>query len=177
MRGDEAVEYFVVGHDSRLDPIGRNILFSDRVLGGFATAEEYEVAFVREGRKLEYRSVIELPVFLISEEVREILGQYESNLSYKTVLVTDQATYAQAHFCLIDVPQVDCISRTHSVIERGIIKQVVLDEGKINGHRMFWAAELPFPGLIVRLDVAEALLRHSMYGLSIRRILTRAGEV
>ncbi|WP_339291693.1 hypothetical protein MKY48_27005 [Paenibacillus sp. FSL W8-0187] len=171
------MEYFVVGHDPRLNPIGRNILFPDRVLNGFSTAEEYEMAFVREGRKLEYRSVIELPVFLVSAEVREILSQYESNLTYKTVLVTDQATYAQAHFCLIDVPQVDCISQTHSVIDRGIIKQVVLDEKKINGHRMFWATELPFPGLIVRLDVAEALLRHSLYGMSMRRILTKAGDV
>lgn len=171
------MEYFVVGHDPRLDAIGRNILFPERVLNGFKTAEEYETAFVREGKKLEYRSVIELPVFLVSAEVRVILNQFESNLTYKTVFVSDQATYAQAHFCLIDVPQVDCISRTHSVIEKGIIKQVVLDEEKINGHRMFWAAELPFPGLVVRLDVAEALLRHSLYGLSIRRILTRAGEV
>ncbi|KFN10350.1 hypothetical protein GNQ08_05395 [Paenibacillus macerans] len=170
------MEYYVVSHDSRLDAMGGNILFPERVLSGFAAAEDYEMAFVRKGRKLEYRSVIELPVFLVSAQVREILSQYEPNLAYKTLVVTDQTTYTQVYFCLIDVPKVDCISQTHSVIERGMVREAVLEEEKISGLRMFWAAGLPFPGLIVRLDVAEALLRHNLYGLNLRRICSKAGE-
>lgn len=170
------MEYYVVGHDPRLDAMGGNISFPERVLNGFAAAEDYEMASVREGRRLEYRSVIELPVFLVSAQVREVLSQCMPELPYKTVVVTDQSTYTQVHFCLIDVPKVDCISQTHSVIERGVIRQAVLDEEKISGLSMFWAADLPASGLIVRLDVAEALLRHNLYGLSIRKIPSKAGE-
>lgn len=170
------MEYFIVRHDSRLDPIGGDINFPKSLLEGYENAQDYEIGFLKQGRQLGYCSIIELPVFLVSSEVCKILSQYEPKLEYKTVVINDQFTYKQVQFCLLNVPEIDCISDTHSKIERGVIKHLVIDEYKIQGRSMFKIRNSPFPCLAVRVDVAEALLRKSLYGLKIQK-LVKVGEM
>ncbi|TVX95097.1 hypothetical protein [Cohnella terricola] len=164
------MEYFFVSHDSRLDSIGGDILFSDRVLNGFDQANEDETAVVKSGKKLVYRSVIEHPVLLVSTEICEILKQFKPDLRYKVVVVTDPLTYENSRYGLIDIPVVDCISRTKSTIEHGIVKLAVIDENLVGDLNIFKISQFPEAGLAVRLDVAEGLLRRSLYGIRIRRI-------
>lgn len=170
------MEYFSLGNDPRLETMGSSISFPERVIQGFEHAEEIQTAIVKPGRKQAYCPIIERPVLLVSEEIQQLLARFAPDMKSKTVHILNPNTYSQDTFCMLDIPEIDCMSLTHSVIEKGVVKKLVISEKHIENYSIFKVKGLMLPSLIVRLDVAEALMRTSLYGLKIQRISTE-GDV
>lgn len=170
------MEYFIIEHDRRLDAIGGAISFPERMLKGFEHAAEQEIVYIKPGRKLEYSCIVERPVLLISEEIRTIVSQFEPQTAYKAVVVMDQEHHGQLHYSMMDLKEVHCISEEYSLIEKGQIKKMVIDESRIGDLSIFKIPYYHSSILVARLDVAECLLRKSLYGLRLRRILSMEGE-
>lgn len=170
------MEYFILGHDDRIDEIGYEISFPKDVLLGYAGANERSIAQVKQGRTLTYGNIIERPVFLVSNDIKNILYKFNSKLQHKSVVVSDPGVGMQIEYYMIDYPEVPCISLSHSLIDKGVLKKIVLNEKKIEDQCIFKVKHLQRSFVIVRLDVAEALLRKSLLGLNIKRIKTEGGE-
>ncbi|AZK48594.1 hypothetical protein [Paenibacillus lentus] len=169
------MEYFSLEHDQRLEAIGGSITFPEQVVQGFEHAEDFQTAVVKPGRKQGYSCIIEHPVFLVSDEIHQIFSRFAPDMKSKTVQVLNPSTYSQDTYYMLDLPEIDCISLTHSMIEKGFVKKLVINEEPVENQPIFRIKSLIRPSLVVRLDVAEALLRTSLYGLKIQRILTEAG--
>ncbi|GJM71807.1 hypothetical protein HMSSN036_40230 [Paenibacillus macerans] len=170
-----AMEYFSLEHDQRLDAIGSSITFPEQLVQGFEHAEDFQTVFVKPGRTQGYSCIIEHPVFLVSAEIQQIFSGFAPNMRFKTVHVINPNISSQDTYYMMDIPEIDCISSTHSTIEKGFVKKLVIREEPIEDQPIFKIKSLIRPSLVVRLDVAEALLRTSLYGLKIQRILTEAG--
>ncbi|MNZ70958.1 hypothetical protein D3C78_893090 [compost metagenome] len=169
------MEYFSLGHDHRLEAIGSHITFPDQVIQGFEHADDFQVAVVKQGRKPGYSCLIEHPVLLVSDDIYQIFGRFTPHMKSKTVNVLNPNTYSQDTYYMLDVPEIDCLSLTHSIIEKGNIKKLVINEQQVGDKSIFKIKNVIRPSLVVRFDIAEALLRTSLYGLEIQRILSEVG--
>lgn len=166
------MEYFSLAHDSRLDELGPCIDFPESVLRGVDQAAATQTALVKQGVQMGYSCIIEHPVLLVSEEISQVLGQFIADTSAKTVLVLNPNNFSQDTYYLLQIPEVDCLSEKHAVVEKGVVRKLVICEEKVRDVPFFKIQGLARPSLVVRLDVAEALLRMSLYGLKVSRVLT-----
>lgn len=166
------MEYFIIEQDRRLDSIGRSISFSERILQGFEYAEKHEVVYAESDKALEYTCIIDRPVLLVSDELRNIFKEFEPELEHKTVVVMDLARQIQFPYSMMNLIEVSCSNQQLPYIRTGQSDELVIDESQVNGLCIFRITYYKSSYLVVRLDVAERLLRKSMYGLKLRRIQT-----
>ncbi|CAH1222285.1 hypothetical protein PAECIP111893_04840 [Paenibacillus plantiphilus] len=170
------MEYFIIEHDDRLDAAGGAIVFPERMLKGFEHAEQQEIVHIKPGRELVYSSIIERPVLLVSNEMQAIISRYEPEMACKTVVVMDMTKNMQVHFSMMELKEIPCTAPAEVVVEKGRIEQLAIDKRLIGDSSMFKITYYQSALLVVRLDLAENLLRAGLYGLRVRRILLKEGE-
>lgn len=168
------LEYFILEQDRRLGSLDGMITFSEQMKQGYEFAKDEEVVFVNSSKALEYGCILEKPDLLVSDEVYQILNRYERGLAHKKVIVIDMARNGQIHYYFPKFTEVPC-SNQESVKKNAEdtekIDHFTVDEKLIEGLSMFKLKFFRKSYLVVRLDVAEGMLRTSLYGLNVRRIL------
>ena len=55
-------------------------------------------------------------------------------------------------------------------LDRTVVKKIVLDKDKINGIKIFQIKESSKTLIVIRLDVAESLLRRHFRGIKLERL-------
>ncbi|AJS61111.1 hypothetical protein [Paenibacillus sp. IHBB 10380] len=168
------MEYFIVEQDRRL--IGGAISFPERILKGFEYAEPNEVLYTKSEKELEYSCIIDRPVLLVSDELRRIITEFEPQMEHKAVVVMDLERQLQFPYSMMNFQDVACDSNKQSYLATGRIEEIVIDEKQINGQAIFKITYYRSSYLVVRLDVAEYLLRRSLYGLKLNRIQSMEGD-
>lgn len=168
------MEYFILEQDRRLGSLDGMITFSEQMKQGYESVKDEEFVFIDSPKALEYGCILEKPVLLVSEEVYQILNQYERGLAHKKVIVIDMARNGQVHYFFPNFTEVSCseqesIKKNTEDTEK--IDHFTVDEKLIEGLSMFQLNVYRKSYLVVRLDVAEGMLRTSLYGLNVRRIL------
>lgn len=167
------MQYFVIEQDRRLNSIGGMITFPERVLKGFKYADPQEVVYVNVDQEIEYSCIIERPVLLISEEFLHVLISFQPDLEYKIVVVMDLKRHFQVPYFLVNVPEAPCLLDSSTMAK---IDELVIDESEVVGLKFFKVPYYRNCLFVVRLDVAEGLLRRSLKGLKLRRILSMEGD-
>ncbi|GIP11923.1 hypothetical protein J1TS5_40930 [Paenibacillus macerans] len=167
------MEYFIVELDRRLNSIGGAITFPETVLKGFEYANPQETAYVSSGQEIEYSCFIERPVLLFSEDFRRVITSFEPDLEHKTVVVMDLKRHIQVPYSLMNFKEIPCLLQNSTTAKIG---EFVIDESRVPGLKIFKIPYYRSSLLVVRLDVAEGLLRKSLRGLKLRRILSVEGE-
>lgn len=136
--------------------------------------EDTQVVFVHSqtGSEEPYPEVISRPAYLVSNSVRLILGKYDRSLVFKAIVLIDQETDKQHLYWALGLDEIECLSEK-TVYDKGRqIREIVLDEKKINNKSIFKLGGTRGKYLIVRLDVAESLLRRPFYGISLQPVRT-----
>ncbi|MNI63449.1 hypothetical protein D3C73_1188220 [compost metagenome] len=97
-------------------------------------------------------------------------------MEYKAVVVMDLERQLQFPYFIMNLRDVSCNSRHDSFPGAGRIDDLVIDEKQINEQAIFKITYYRSSYLVVRLDVAEHLLRKSLYGLKLKRIHSIEGD-
>lgn len=67
--------------------------------------------------------------------------------------------------------EIECLSeRAELNLNRTVVKKIILDKEKINGKKIFKIKESEKTLIVVRLDVAESLLRREFRGMCLKRL-------
>lgn len=123
-----------------------------------------------------YPDVICHPAYLMSNGVRLLLEKYDRSLVFKAVPLIDQRTGEQHLYWAMGLDEIECLS-DKTVYDKGRqIRDIVLDETQINNKAIFKVGGTLGKYLIVRLDVAESLLRRPFYGICLRPVRTEQNE-
>lgn len=123
-----------------------------------------------------YPDVITRPVYLISNGVRLLLGKYDRSIIFKAVPLIDRRTGEQQLYWGFGLDEIECLS-DQTVYDKGYqIQEIVLDETKIGNKAVFKLGGALGKYLIVRLDVAESLLRRPFYGIDLTPVRTEQNE-
>ena len=174
------MEYFTMNQDPRLlkviKPVGTDV---DKLTGltheEICGASEAIILYVKGSEQKEYVDYIEFPIKLISKKLKTIMSKYQKDAVFITVVFIEKETSRQETYYLISAPKISCASEETVYDKNGNVLKFVLDQGKVGPARIFCASENENQ-LIVRLDVAESILRREPDGIWLERVRTVTKE-
>jgi len=124
----------------------------------------------------EYPSLFETPLMLVANDFKKILSQYQQNLEFQMALLVETNREHQAVYQLIKAPFVNCLANENDHETSQNLHKLTLDASAIGTNRIFRVTGYP-QKLIVRLDVAESLLRRDFIGVEFEPVkLKGAGK-
>ena len=123
---------------------------------------------------MEISGNFNVPVMLISNELKKMMSKYQRNIGFQMALLVERERGHQEVFQMMDVPEVDCLAEGVEHDFGGNVKELVLDEEKIGVNRVFRVTGCN-KKLVVRLDVAESLLRRDASGICFEKVKMKEG--
>lgn len=171
------MEYFILGQDSRImDAIkplgasglsGRTPFQTDELL---EPDEEIVQFYLKASSSPRYVDFIQDPGPLVSDGLKLILEKYQPQLFFKPVVLADRERQRQTLYWLMVPDRVNCLSADCEINKDGTVKRLVIDERKVNRAKVFRVAGIMEQYTLIRLDVAESLLRRDFYGIRLQRV-------
>jgi hypothetical protein len=158
------VEYYVLKRDERLGTLEAKFSYSEALRQGYEQAASYEIISVEGQGRREYGCILTHPMLLISEEVRKVLLHFEQGLECKTVGVFDQEIQSQIQYYMPKLPQVKGEIQSNKPFVYSV------PTGALESLPFFQLEVYRNVQFIVRLDVAEKVLREGLYGVSLEKI-------
>lgn len=171
------MDFFVILQDKRIpdivEPMGASKVISKDVLN-INNADKLErllVQFqIKEKTHNEYVDYIECPVQLVSDKLKRLLEKYDSSVFFIPVMLADLKNERQEIYWLM-VPDVkDCLSPQTEFNKDGTLKKLVIDERKAALFKVFKVKGLLENLLVIRLDVAESILRRDYAGIKLKKV-------
>ena len=167
------MDYFIMRQDPRMTGVAKFITGSLELRT--LTREQIQdisttkTIFVKEDSYNQYPDYFEEAGMLISEKLKRIIGKYQGNTVFKTIVLIEKEKNRQEIYYLALPPQIKCASLKTIYDKQGNVKEFVLDEEKV-GHARVFCADNYGKRIFVRLDVAESILRRSPYGVSFEKV-------
>ena len=99
------------------------------------------------------------------------MEKYDRNIIFKRLALIDRERQIQK---IYDIPIFEEVEALHEDTEfnwnKTVVKNIVLDKEKIKGKKIFKIKESDKTLAVVRLDVAESLLRREFEGMKLERL-------
>jgi hypothetical protein len=174
------MEYFILRQDSRITPpilpadmlktLPPQILRKNR-----PWQIDNSLLFTISGTQdTEYPAFMDRPVFcLVNKAVKDVFCLYNSKITFTPTMLNDKKNQEQHLYWLMDIAGTDCLAAESEFFPTKKIKKIVLDIDKIRRKPIFKIGGILDEYLVIRLDVAESLLRRdTIYGIDIKPVLT-----
>ncbi len=158
------MDYFIMETDKRLRRLPQIQLH--RELFGTGTMKT-SIIYVKEhsGLNIDYADFLEKPGPLIADKFQKILQKYQRNMEFHRVMLTEKEAGHQKPYFLMIPQELMCADKEESEYDtRGNVQNFVLDVEKVGRRAIFLAKDFN-RRLIVRLDVAESILRREANGI------------
>lgn len=137
--------------------------------------EEVIIFNVKCTEDSEFLDILDRNLFLISENMKKIIGKYDPAIIFKTIPLIDLENGKQGNYYLPIFQEFECLSEKAELnLNKTVVKKIILDKSKINGKKIFKIKESEKTLIVVRLDVAESLLRREFKGISLERLEVEA---
>ncbi|MBN1041861.1 hypothetical protein DVW07_07245 [Clostridium botulinum] len=121
--------------------------------------------------RCEYLDVLDKQLFLISEKIMKIICKYDTDIVFKILPLIDSKRNTQENYYLPIFEDIEALDeKSEFNLNRTIVKKIVLNKKKIEGKKIFRIKESEKTLIVVRLDVAESLLRRKPRGISLERL-------
>jgi len=158
-------KYFQITHDDRaFNP--PKLVHDYSITNKNEPKDEILQIYVKDSPEIEYIDFIDSPFLLVSDIFKKAVALYNPGFDYRAVVLAERETKAQSIYWHIDLPTVDCFPAQGNAMAR--INKIV-DTSKVRGLSFFkyQAAKNLLPLYIVRLDLAESILRRSLVGFKL----------
>lgn len=169
------MDYFLLKQDNRFTSTPQIINFFQRInskdlnLLKSDNIPENNSFFVRPSKDNQFIDIIDNPIFLVCEQMRNIMAKYNRNIIFKRAALIDHDNKKQK---IYNIPIWEEINALHedSEIKFNVVKKIVLDKEKVKNRKIFKIKESDKTLVVIRLDVAESLLRREFEGISLERL-------
>lgn len=169
------MNYYILERDRRLGSLEGKFAYSDGLQQGFSYANPYEVIHVKGEGKRDYGCLLNYPLLLVSEELRQIFMRFDPALCCKTVAIFDEKIQGQIQYYMLNLVEVTGeVDPTAKTRNNSLITYTVRDE--IKTKCIFQLKVYHTSYLVLGLDIAEAVLRHSLYGVNVQKICLEERE-
>ncbi len=129
---------------------------------------------VKVDEKSEFLDIMDNQLFLISKPMKEIIEKYDRDILFKTLALIDQLHKRQENYYLPIVEELEALSDAAELnLNKTVVKKLILNKEKIQGRKIFKIKESSKTLIVVRLDVAESLLRRNFKGIKLERVEVR----
>lgn len=171
------MEYYILLQDERVmnyaEPIGLSkVINRDFVRNADIEALNTDpvMVYIKEKDECEYIDIIDRPVLLISDKIKQVFDMFGKEGFYKPVVFGDPK-HMETHLYHLVIPKkVDCLSRLSEFNPDGTIKRLVLDSNKLRGEHIFSVKGIHECFIIVDLDVVENIIRSDYIGIKLKKV-------
>lgn len=119
----------------------------------------------------EFLDILDRNLFLISEEMKKIIEKYDPRIIFKIIPLIDLPHERQENYYMPIFEEIECLSEKAELnLNKTVVKKIILDNQKIKGKKIFKIKESEKNLIVVRLDVAESLLRREFKGICLERL-------
>jgi len=133
--------------------------------------EDILIFKVKVDEKSEFLDIIDNQLFLISKPVKEIIEKYDGGILFKTLALIDQLHNKQENYYLPILEELEVLSDAAELnLNKTVVKKIILNKEKIKDKKIFKIKESSKTLIVVRLDVAESLLRRNFKGIKLERL-------
>lgn len=177
------MEYFIMKTDKRLSRLPQMQLPKEMSPIGM-TREKIKkittatIVYVKgdPGLGIDYADYLEKPLPLIADKFHKILQKYQQDMLFHRVMLVEKETGKQTPYYLMMPPQITCACKENSKADvMGNERDFVLDPKKAGNQKIFLAED--FCGqVVVRLDVAESILRREANGIWFEPVRVTGGS-
>ncbi len=169
------MEYYIMEADKRIH--NRVIIkeFPDNASIEYDTShasrlKEHTALYTIENDGSAYPEIIEAPLYMVSEKVKEVLDMYDEEAVYKAVSLINRAKQSVQSYHVTLVDRIECLHELTEFYPDKSIKRLVLDKTKLEDRALFKVAGIGPAYMIVSLDVAESLLRRGSFGIKFTHV-------
>jgi len=174
------VEYFILSQDDRIMmpslPSDMIKALPSQLMRRYKPRElDNALAFnITSKPGVEYPAIMERTIFcLVNTVVKELFSKYDRNIVFTPVILNDVQKGKQHLYWVMDLPGVECLAPETEFHRDRSLKKIVLDMGKIRHKPIFKIGGTIAERLVIRLDVAESLLRRdTVYGIELTPVIT-----
>lgn len=133
--------------------------------------EDMIIFNVKCDEKTTFLDILDTQLFLISEDMKKIIEKYNPGIIFKIIPLIDLPHERQENYYLPIIEEVDCLSENAELnLNRTVVKRIILSKEKIKNKKIFKIKENSKTLIVVRLDVAESLLRREFKGICLERL-------
>lgn len=120
----------------------------------------------RRGSKYEEYPDLLSAIFMVSEELNELISLFMYGFEYKLFCFWDEQKNLAYYYYAYDPPALNCLSE-RSIIKNGgtVISRAVLKCDLMQDKDIVRVKDLEMPLILVSLPVAEAILRRNYKGI------------
>ena len=171
------MDYFLLKQDERyknipyLTNVFRQINVNDLNLFDCHKISDILVFNLRDERNSNFLDILDNQIYLISKKMKKVLEMFNADILFKDVALLDHYNKRQGNYSLPIFKEINALSdKSEFNMNKTIVKKIVLDSKKIKGEKIFKLAESSKTLVVVRLDVAEFLLRRNFKGIKLERL-------
>jgi hypothetical protein len=133
--------------------------------------EDIIIYKVNASDKSEFLDILDNQLFLISKPMKDILEKYDDEIIFKTLALIDKLHNKQENYYLPILEEVEVLSdKAELNLNKTVVKKLILNKEKLQGKKILKIKESSKPLIVVRLDVAESLLRRNFKGIKLERV-------
>ena len=126
-----------------------------------------------ETDKSSYPEVLEAPLYMVSETIRNILELNDDYIVCKEVSFVNLPRKSLKQYAVLLTDRIDCLHDSAEFYPDKSIKKLVLDRNKIGDRSVFKVKGIGPAYVIVNLDVAESVLRRNCFGVKFTQVECR----
>lgn len=124
---------------------------------------------------LEVTDILEEPTLMISDKVKSVIENYNSNMTFKGIQLysENRENIMDSLFWITDFEVVDCMHNSTEIFPNKWLKKLVLDQEKIEDKHIFKVAGLLETRIMISLRLCESILRRKPMGISFEKVEVR----
>ncbi len=130
------------------------------------TGKNYNILVESSSQNL-YPDFLEFPLPLLSTTLKDVFCSYVPDLPCSCVLLTDQKERQQHTYWVFELECMECLADNTVYYPDGTFKKILLDKEKIGEKAVFRVDGVIQKPVIIRVDVAESILRRNMLGIKL----------
>jgi len=166
------VKYFKISEDRNIENLPVLIGFVDYIVKARTIDDEDNIVRVKPKRSIKYTDYMDKTLLCVSDVFKSVVELYHHDYVYKTVVLLNKDSGSQKLYWNIEMPdEAKCLSsKTTYYAHNGTLKDIVVNEKAAEGLSMFRIKDKLWNTYIVRLDMAESLLRRGLYGFTLKEL-------
>ena len=174
------MDYFLLKQDERytyipeLKELYKKLNIKDINLLNQHKIDDIMIFYIKSDAQVEFLDVLSRQLFLISEKMKDILEKYKANIVFKMFPLIDYDNSKQEIYYLPIFEEIEALSEDAELnLNKTVVKKLILNKEKIKDKKIFKIKESSKTLVVVRLDVAESLLRRDFIGILLERVEVR----
>lgn len=132
---------------------------------------DFNSVFVSSDRSCDFISVLDQQIFLVKVGLKQVFSMYEPLLKFKQFFMFNNRRGEYCEYYAPILKSVDCISsQSKRNPYNGRIEDYILERERIGDESIFRLENAGERTVIIRLDVAESLLRRGLRDFCLEQI-------